>query len=82
MLRTELQLAEGELKDKCWSPPVALQQWLQLTHEIENRAFIKKKITSEKQLQQAREAVSMIVNFNLLNINRTLSVRKIKEEKI
>lgn len=57
MLRTELQLAEGELKDKCWTPPVALQQWLQLTHEIENRAYLKKKISAEKQLQQAREAV-------------------------
>lgn len=59
MLRTELQLAEGELKDKCWAPPVALQQWLQLTHEIENRAFIRKKISAEKQLQQAREAVRL-----------------------
>lgn len=59
MLRTELQLAEGELKDKCWAPPVALQQWLQLTHEIENRAYLKKKIAAEKQLQQAREAVSL-----------------------
>lgn len=57
MLRMELQLAEGELKDKCWTAPVALQQWLQLTHEIENRAYVKKKVAAEKQLQQAREAV-------------------------
>ncbi|XP_057652374.1 stromal interaction molecule homolog [Diorhabda carinulata] len=56
MLRTELQLAEGELKDRCWTPPVALQQWLQLTHEIENKSYLKKKIQAEKQLQQAREA--------------------------
>ncbi|CAG9819475.1 unnamed protein product [Phaedon cochleariae] len=56
MLRTELQLAEGELKDRCWAPPAALQQWLQLTHEIENKAYLKKKISAEKQLQQAREA--------------------------
>ncbi|XP_017786217.1 PREDICTED: stromal interaction molecule homolog isoform X2 [Nicrophorus vespilloides] len=56
MLRTELQIAEGELKDRCWSPPPGLQQWLQLTHEIENKAYIKKKISAEKQLQQAREA--------------------------
>ncbi|CAH1278347.1 unnamed protein product [Diabrotica balteata] len=56
MLRTELQLAEGELKDRCWAPPVALQQWLQLTHEIENKSYLKKKIQAEKQLQQAREA--------------------------
>lgn len=58
MLRTELQIAEGELKDRCWAPPPGLQQWLQLTHEIENKGYIKKKIIAEKQLQQAREAVS------------------------
>ncbi|EFA02431.1 stromal interaction molecule homolog isoform X2 [Tribolium castaneum] len=56
MLRTELQIAEGELKDRCWSPPPGLQQWLQLTHEIENKAYMKKKASAEKQLQQAREA--------------------------
>lgn len=56
MLRNELQRAEGELEDRCWSPPPGLQQWLQLTHEIENKAYIKKKILAEKQLQQAREA--------------------------
>lgn len=66
MLRSELQLAEGELKDRCWAPPVALQQWLQLTYEIENKAYLKKKIGAEKQLQQAREAVStnLIIIYN------------------
>lgn len=56
MLRNELQRAEGELEDRCWSPPPGLQQWLQLTHEIENKAYTKKKLAAEKQLQQAREA--------------------------
>ncbi|RZB94454.1 stromal interaction molecule -like [Asbolus verrucosus] len=56
MLRTELQIAEGELKDRCWSPPPGLQSWLQLTHEVENKSYLKKKIAAEKQLQQAREA--------------------------
>ncbi|XP_066999353.2 stromal interaction molecule homolog isoform X2 [Anabrus simplex] len=56
LLRGELKRAEGELEDRCWSPPVGLQQWLQLTHEIENKAYIKKKMAAEKQLQQAREA--------------------------
>ncbi|KAK7872553.1 hypothetical protein R5R35_013785 [Gryllus longicercus] len=56
MLRGELKRAEGELEDRCWSPPVGLQQWLQLTHEIENKGYIKKKMAAEKQLQQAREA--------------------------
>lgn len=56
MLKLELQRAEGELEDRCWSPPVGLQHWLQLTHEIENKAYMKKKISAEKQLQSAREA--------------------------
>ncbi|CAG2060798.1 unnamed protein product [Timema podura] len=58
MLRGELQKAEGELEDRCWSPPHGLQHWLQITHELENKGYIKKKIAAEKQLQQAREAVS------------------------
>ncbi|XP_051169150.1 stromal interaction molecule homolog isoform X2 [Leptopilina boulardi] len=56
MLKMELQRAEGELEDRCWSPPVGLQHWLQMTHEIENKAYTKKKISAEKQLQNAREA--------------------------
>ncbi|XP_078051197.1 stromal interaction molecule isoform X1 [Augochlora pura] len=56
MLKVELQRAEGELEDRCWSPPPGLQHWLQLTHEIENKSYSKKKIAAEKQLQQAREA--------------------------
>ncbi|XP_076279019.1 stromal interaction molecule isoform X2 [Lasioglossum baleicum] len=56
MLKVELQRAEGELEDRCWSPPPGLQHWLQLTHEIENKAYSKKRISAEKQLQQAREA--------------------------
>ncbi|XP_014255395.1 stromal interaction molecule homolog isoform X1 [Cimex lectularius] len=55
-LRSELQRAEGELEDKCWSPPSGLQQWLQLSHEIENKAYIKKRLSAEKQLQSARDA--------------------------
>uniref|UniRef100_A0A146KQY1 Stromal interaction molecule n=1 Tax=Lygus hesperus TaxID=30085 RepID=A0A146KQY1_LYGHE len=55
-LRNELQRAEGELVDKCWSPPLGLQQWLQYTYEWESKTHIKKKISAEKQLQSAREA--------------------------
>ncbi|XP_063233155.1 stromal interaction molecule homolog [Bacillus rossius redtenbacheri] len=56
LLRKELQRAEGELEDRCWSPPLGLQHWLQLTHELENKAYVKKKVVAEKQLQLAREA--------------------------
>lgn len=65
MLKVELQRAEGELEDRCWSPPAGLQHWLQLTHEIENKAYTKKKISAEKQLQQAREAVGTIIKCRL-----------------
>lgn len=66
MLRGELERAEGELDDRCWTPPHGLQQWLQLTHEIENKSYIKKKLSAEKQLQQAREAVIIIyLHFNI-----------------
>lgn len=57
MLRGELRRAEGELEDRCWAPPPGLQQWLQLTHEVENRSYLRKKHQADIQLQQAREAV-------------------------
>lgn len=60
MLRSELQRAEGELQDRCWSPPVGLQHWLQITHEIENKSYMKKRVAAEQQLQQAREAVTNV----------------------
>ncbi|CAH0719037.1 unnamed protein product, partial [Brenthis ino] len=56
MLRAELRRAEGELEDRCWAPPTGLQQWLQLTHEVENRSYIRKKQQADMQLQQARDA--------------------------
>ncbi|XP_063366152.1 stromal interaction molecule homolog isoform X1 [Cydia amplana] len=56
MLRAELRRAEGELEDRCWAPPSGLQQWLQLTHEVENRSYLRKKQQADMQLQQAREA--------------------------
>ncbi|CAH1393437.1 unnamed protein product [Nezara viridula] len=56
LLRNELERAEGELKDRCCMPPPGLQQWLQLTYELENKTYFKKKMSAEKQLQTAREA--------------------------
>ncbi|XP_073954650.1 stromal interaction molecule homolog isoform X3 [Choristoneura fumiferana] len=56
MLRGELRRAEGELEDRCWAPPSGLQQWLQLTHEVENRSYLRKKQQADMQLQQARDA--------------------------
>lgn len=56
MLRAELSRAEVELVDHCWTPPAPLQQWLQLTYELESKHTLKKRVSAEKQLQVAREA--------------------------
>ncbi|XP_055297510.1 stromal interaction molecule homolog isoform X7 [Sitodiplosis mosellana] len=56
MLRSELSRAEVELVDHCWTPPPALQSWLQLTYELESKHTLKKRIMAEKQLQAARDA--------------------------
>lgn len=56
MLRAELSRAEVELVDHCWTPPQALQSWLQLTYELESKHTLKKRVSAEKQLQVAREA--------------------------
>jgi stromal interaction molecule 1 len=76
MLKLELQRAEGELEDRCWSPPAGLQHWLQLTHEIENKAYTNKKIAAEKQLQQAREAVreSISSDANAFNASSRFTI--------
>uniref|UniRef100_A0A182KEU3 SAM domain-containing protein n=1 Tax=Anopheles christyi TaxID=43041 RepID=A0A182KEU3_9DIPT len=56
VLRSELNRAEVEIHDHCWTPPQGLQSWLQLTYELENKHHIRKRIMAEKQLEQAREA--------------------------
>ncbi|XP_055617864.1 stromal interaction molecule homolog isoform X2 [Toxorhynchites rutilus septentrionalis] len=56
MLRSELSRAEVEINDHCWTPPQGLQNWLQLTYELENKQHIRKRIVAEKQLMSAREA--------------------------
>lgn len=64
VLRNALQRAQGELVDRYWSPPPGLQQWLQLTHEIENKAYIQKKASADSQLEAAKDAVSILVLTN------------------
>ena len=55
LLRSELSRAEIEINDHCWTPPQGLQNWLQLTYELESKFHAKKRMAAEKQLQQARE---------------------------
>lgn len=56
MLRSELSRAEVEINDHCWTPPQGLQNWLQLTFELENKQHVRKRVLAEKQLMLAREA--------------------------
>jgi len=41
-----------------WSPSTELQQWLQLTYEIEARYFETKRLAADAQLRAAKDMVS------------------------
>ncbi|XP_060911828.1 stromal interaction molecule 1-like isoform X2 [Labrus mixtus] len=60
-VRMALKKAERELESRAhWSPPDALQKWLQLTHEVEVQYYNIKKQSAERQLLQAREGAEKI----------------------
>lgn len=88
ILRGELQRAEGELEDRlCWSPPPELQHWLQLTYELEQRVYNKKRLQAEKQLEQAKDAVivkSLVSTRNTLELHSigAIVVREVEQEAI
>ncbi|KAK7143742.1 hypothetical protein R3I93_014790 [Phoxinus phoxinus] len=60
-VRIALKKAERELELRSsWSPPEALQKWLQLTHEVEVQYYNIKKQNAEKQLIVAKEGAEKI----------------------
>ncbi|RVE63356.1 hypothetical protein OJAV_G00135330 [Oryzias javanicus] len=60
-VRMALRKAERELESRAhWTPPEALQMWLQLTHEIEVQYYNCKKQSAERQLLQAKEGAEKI----------------------
>ncbi|KAF5899370.1 stromal interaction molecule 1-like isoform X1, partial [Clarias magur] len=60
-VRMALKKAEKELETRSsWSPPEALQKWLQLTHEVEVQYYNIKKQNAEKQLLVAKEGAEKI----------------------
>ncbi|XP_027006384.1 stromal interaction molecule 1a isoform X1 [Tachysurus fulvidraco] len=60
-VRMALKKAEKELESRSsWSPPEALQKWLQLTHEVEVQYYNIKKQNAEKQLLVAKEGAEKI----------------------
>ncbi|XP_065143281.1 stromal interaction molecule 1b isoform X1 [Paramisgurnus dabryanus] len=60
-VRMALKKAERELESRnSWSPPEALETWLQLTHEVEVQYYNIKKQSAEKQLILAKEGAEKI----------------------
>ncbi|XP_051533735.1 stromal interaction molecule 1-like isoform X1 [Myxocyprinus asiaticus] len=60
-VRMALRKAERELESRSsWSPPEALQKWLQLTHEVEVQYYNIKKQNAERQLIVAKEGAEKI----------------------
>ncbi|XP_051956510.1 stromal interaction molecule 1-like isoform X3 [Xyrauchen texanus] len=60
-VRMALKKAERELESRSsWSPPEALQKWLQLTHEVEVQYYNIKKQNAERQLIMAKEGAEKI----------------------
>ncbi|KAL4608521.1 stromal interaction molecule 1 isoform X2 [Arapaima gigas] len=60
-VRMALKKAEKELESRgSWTPPEALQKWLQLTHEVELQYYNSKKQNAERQLIVAKEGAEKI----------------------
>ena len=55
--RTALFEAEGQLEERLQTPFANLQQWLQLTYEVETKYFEEKRQAAEKQLFSAKDMV-------------------------
>lgn len=64
-LEEELRQAREQLAkaNRAWTPPIQLQLWLQLTHEIELKHYNQKRILAEQQLMAAKEGVSVSLFF-------------------
>lgn len=58
-LEAELREARRQLSqaNKAWTPPHQLQQWLQLTHELELKHYNSKRQAAECQLAAAKDGV-------------------------
>lgn len=61
-LESELRDARQQLSqaNRNWTPPHQLQQWLQLTHELELRHYNSKKLAAECQLAAAKDGVCLV----------------------
>ncbi|CAH1267462.1 STIM1 [Branchiostoma lanceolatum] len=59
-VRQALRRAEKELERRSWHPPSSLQQWLQLTYELELKNYSIKRLAAETQFAAARESCEKI----------------------
>ena len=66
-VRKALRKAEKELDDSNKAPLAQLQHWLQLNYEIENKHFEMKKDSAEKELENAKEMVSVRCHYHLVS---------------
>jgi len=60
---------EYRLRSSC-SPSAELQQWLQLTYEIETRYFERKRLAADAQLKAAKGMVSDYTQYALRCFSR------------
>ena len=61
-VRMALKRAEKELEDRQNAPLAELQQWLQLTYELETSHYEAKREAVEKQLHAAKDMVGWMRN--------------------
>ncbi|XP_078601690.1 stromal interaction molecule 1-like isoform X5 [Branchiostoma floridae x Branchiostoma japonicum] len=59
-VRQALRKAEKELERRSWHPPTSLQQWLQLTYELELKNYSNKRLAAETQFAEAKESCEKI----------------------
>lgn len=57
-VKDELKRAESAKLNQGWAPPQELQNWLQLTHELELKHYNSKRHSAEMQLAIAKEGVN------------------------
>lgn len=69
-VRGALKRAEKELERAQWVTPAALKHWLQLTHEIEQDYFNRKKLAADNQFKVAREEVSTFTCISFMQLTK------------
>ena len=76
-----MRKAEKELEDRQNAPLAELQQWLQLTYELESRHYDVKKEAVERHLIEAKEMVmNYIIQKEPVSITHSTACTKIRHQ--